>query len=146
MFYWNLLNQYYFTALIVVYIKDEAAGFSETSAPVYQNIQHYIKEHCKLKSVHETGSTERTWTFCYSLLIPTQEDFPSAWQDPEWNCYKVILQWYNTTVWLQAPAIVWINFSYSIYEAEMWIGTVKFSATIRSHFVQFALKYWLLWS
>jgi hypothetical protein len=46
--------------MIMVYIKYEAAGFSEVSALVYQNIEPYIKEHCNLKYVHEASSTERT--------------------------------------------------------------------------------------
>jgi hypothetical protein len=44
----------------MVYIKDEAAGFSEVSAPVHQNTEPYINERCKLKYVHEADSTERT--------------------------------------------------------------------------------------
>jgi len=54
-------SEYYFTALTFrVQVKDGAAAFSKISAPVYQNTQHHIKEHCKIKSVHEAGSTDRT--------------------------------------------------------------------------------------
>jgi poly(3-hydroxyalkanoate) synthetase len=61
MFFRNLFSENYFTALIFrVYIKEEAVDFSKISAPVYQNIQYHIKEHCKLKSVYEADSTDRT--------------------------------------------------------------------------------------
>ena len=54
-------SEYYFTALIFrVQVKDGAAAFSKILAHVYENTQHHIKEHCKIKSAHEAGSTDRT--------------------------------------------------------------------------------------